>query len=116
MHQSPLSSQSPALSSRGHGLRRYVRYDFSHPFGEHLDRADPRLLAGDAADMLRREWDVIHTLERSRAVLSSRLGSRLAHRRRVQLALASTPGAVEKYLGNDLLGRPRSRRELRMHI
>ena len=77
----------------------YVRYDFSHPFGEHLDGADPRLLSGDTADLLRREWDVIDTLERSRAVLSSRLGSRLAHRRRVQLALASWPGAVENYLG-----------------
>ena len=44
-----------------------------------------------------REWAVVEAMERSRAVLSSSLSSRLAHRRLVQHALRA-PGALESFL------------------
>ena len=44
-----------------------------------------------------REWAVIEAMECSRAVMSSSLSSRLAHRRLVQHALRA-PGALERFL------------------
>ena len=65
----------------------YVRYDFSHPFGGHVASSDARMHTGDAAHALRREWSAVEMMETSRAVISSSLGSRLAHRRRMQHAM-----------------------------
>ena len=76
----------------------YIRYDFSHPFGRHLDADDPLLNKGEFAEYLRREWRAVDAMERSSAVLSSSLGSRLGHRRRVQHALRTQPGALERFL------------------
>ena len=77
----------------------YIRYDFSHPFGAHVpDVADGLLADNQRAAYLRREWLAVEAMERSRAVLSSSLGSRLAHRRRVQHALLAEPDALERFV------------------
>ena len=67
----------------------YSRYDFSHPWGRCVDDVP----AGD----LRDEWTTIERIEASSAVVSSSLGSRLAHRRTTQLALLRT-GVIERFL------------------
>lgn len=51
----------------------YSRYDFSHPSGSYTAMSQLR-------PTLTSEWETIERLERSRAVLSSTLGCRLAHR------------------------------------
>jgi len=53
----------------------YSRFDFSHPFGAHQAQAEPEEGA------VWREWAVVEAMECSRAVMSSSLSSRLAHRR-----------------------------------
>ena len=67
----------------------YSRYDFSHPWGRCVDDVP----TGD----LRDEWTTIERIEASSAVVSSSLGSRLAHRRTTQLALLRT-GVIERFL------------------
>ena len=84
----------------------YSRYDFSHPSGSFVgpaalskgggaaqhssSPADPAKWAG--------EWAAVERMEQSTCVVSSSLGSRLANRRAVQHALATTPGAVARFL------------------
>ena len=54
----------------------YSRFDFSHPFGAHQAQAEE----GEEGAVWR-EWAVVEAMECSRAVMSSSLSSRLAHRR-----------------------------------
>lgn len=85
----------------------YVRYDFSHPFGAHVPPESAGAVSegqlarlgesGYSAEALRREAAAVDLMERSSAVVSSSLGARLAHRRRVQFALTK-PGALERFL------------------
>ena len=67
----------------GEGAKRlsviYSRYDFSHPLGSYTASLD------EVPAELRAEWDTVEKIEMSRAVISSTLGCRLAHR------LASRP-------------------------
>ena len=76
----------------------YVRYDFSHPYGSHVEHGDRRLHEGELAVSLRREWRAVEAMETSNAVVSSSLGSRLAHRRRVQYHLVNHAGVLERFL------------------
>ena len=79
----------------------YSRYDFSHPYGRLLTPRDAQAGATTPlGDALRREWRAIDAMESSSAVLSSDLGSRLAHRRAAQLALCRD-GGVERFLDAD---------------
>ena len=92
----------------------YSRYDFSHPFGRPVPRESAAsvlaqggpqrgAVGGDSsigAGRLRElweEWETIANMERSRAIVSSDLGCRLAHRRSVTYALQQ-PGGVERFL------------------
>lgn len=64
----------------------YSRYDFSHPVGAYVSSMDA------VPTELRDEWETIERIESSTAVMSSSMGSRLAHRcsdaRQVAHALA----------------------------
>ncbi|KAL1523805.1 hypothetical protein AB1Y20_018727 [Prymnesium parvum] len=72
----------------------YSRYDWSHPSG-----AYSAAMSEHSAE-LQQEWATVERIERSRAVMSSSLGCRLAHRRAVQHAL-SRPQQLERFLPAD---------------
>ena len=101
--QATVSDQTGDLCLGPHRISVvYIRYDFSHPFGEHVRAGDEQVMhAGERGALLQREWRAVEAMERSTAVLSSSLGSRLAHRRRVQHALVSQPGALERFVNDD---------------
>ena len=65
----------------------YSRYDFSHPFGAFQPHHHHHEAARDDGGGAWGEWPLVEALERSNAVISSPLGSRMAHRRKVLHAL-----------------------------
>ena len=92
----------------------YSRYDFSHPFGVPIGDAHKAVEIGSSSSSsssssseaqrvreLWAEWETICKIESSRAIISSDMGCRLAHRRAVAYAL-SRPGGVERFLPDPL--------------
>ena len=66
----------------------YSRFDFSHPFGAYQEEGE----AAEAAEAEAwAEWPAVEALESSRAVMSSSLGCRLAHRRLVLSLVEGAP-------------------------
>ena len=96
LKSSTLGSNGDLVLGKHHLSVIYSRYDFSHPAGYFDDGDDgpasPKLWAD--------EWDVIERIEKSTAIISSNLGSRLANRRRVHYALRR-PGGFERFLSHE---------------
>lgn len=108
------SNDDLQLSEPETGRRRrisviYSRYDFSHPTGTFVSdwaEIDPAL---------KNEWTTIERIELSTAVMSSRLGTRLAHRRNVQRALV-VDNNLERFLPPDEAARVKQVLPMQWHL